>query len=277
MRVDSSALRQPPAPMGEPGTPTIMEPEATLPAMGGLYQVATTKTTCGDPQQPVELQSVVYANEAGGRFIVVYHDGQPRKYLLDMNGDSLIEQEYWDPDADGSFEGARSTRYAIPSFLFPRTVEQALLAGDTVPPDSAILALYADTLRGPFRFAAALRPPPTDSAASPEIATATAVPALPTGAPIAADTTPVDSAWLALYSDTAAGPFPFARGRPTAAADPTAGAVAPAGLAAGDTTGPGAAVDTAAAAPAPSTPRRTGPRILGTPVEYPPGSRPPPD
>lgn len=293
VRVDSSALRQPPALMGEPGVPTITEPEAPLPAMGGLYQVSTTVASCGDPQQPVELQSVVYANEAGGRFIVVYNDGQPRKYLIDVNGDSIVEQELWDPDADGAFEGARTTRYSIPAFLFPRATEQALLAADTVPPDSAFLALYRDTARGPFRFAAALRPQPADSGAPPAVAASppgSPPPALPTGAAIPADTTPVDSAWLALYRDTAAGPFRFARGRPPppAAADSgtatsiaagvisgtTTTAATPAGVAAGDTTGAGVE-DTAAAAPPP--PRRTGPRILGTPVEYPPGTRPPPD
>lgn len=271
VRVDSSALRVPPPLMGEPGTPVIIEPETELPEMSGLYQTATTETQCGDPQQPVDLQSVVYTNDAGGRFLVVYHDGAPRKYLLDMNGDSIVERELWDPDADGAFEASRSTRYSIPGFLFPRSADQARLAADTVPPDSAFLALYADTLRGPFRFAAALRPQPLagDTAGVPTVAVRGPVrPAasatLPAGAPIAADTTPADPAWLQLYGDTAAGPFRFARGVQERA-DSIARAVA---------TGDTAAADTAAAEPAP--PRRTGPRILGTPVEYPPGTRPPP-
>lgn len=268
LHVDSSTLRQPAPLMGEAGVPVLSELEAQRPEMSGLYQSATTETQCGDPQQPVPLQSVVYTNDAGGRFLVVYHDGAPRKYLFDMNGDSIVEREMWDPDADGSFEASRTTRYSIPAFLFPSSADHVLLAADTVPPDSAFLALYADTLSGPFRFAAALRPPSpgSDTVAGPAVAVARPQPSatLPTGAPIPADTTPADAAWLQLYGDTAAGPFRFAD-RERQRADSVARAVA---------TGDTATADTAVAEPAP--PRRTGPRILGTPVEYPPGSRPPP-
>lgn len=269
VRVDSTVLRVPPGTMGEPGEQVLEEPATELPPLDALYQVAITDATCGDPQQPVELQSVLYVDDAGGRFIVLYHEGAPRKYLIDMNADSMVEREVWDPDGDGAFEAARSIRYAIPAFLFPRRVEQPRLVGDTTPPDPAFLALYADTLRGPFRFHEARQATQVaarDSAAvgvrdTAAVATA-ARPPMPAGAPIAGDTTPPDPAWLQLYGDTAAGPFRFAR-RQQQVADSIAAAIARGDTASADTT--------------PARPRRTGPRILGTPVEYPPGSRRPPE
>jgi len=281
VRVDSTFLRVPTAVMGEPGPPVLEEPAVELPPLDALYQVAKTEATCGDPQQPVQLQSVIYENDAGGRFVVVYHDGAPRKYLLDLDADSIVEREAWDPDGDGNFEATRTTRYAIPGFLFPRRVEIPALAADTTPPDPAFLALYSDTAQGPFRFyaaeqqrvaAAQAQPagatrvtgmPGVESGASSRaigpVATPGAAPrgiAMPTGAPITADTTPPDPAFLVLYSDTAAGPFRFAR-REQQVRDSIAEAIA---------TG-----DTATTAP----PRRRGPRILGTPIEYPPGTQPP--
>ncbi len=271
VRVDSTVLRVPPGVMGEPGEQILEEPATDLPPLDALYQVAITDASCGDPQQPVELQSVLYEDEAGGRFIVLYHEGAPRKYLIDLNADSMVEREVWDPDGDGAFEAQRAIRYAIPAFLFPREAEQPRLVGDTTPPDPAFLALYADTLRGPFRFYQARQAPPVaarDSAAgvardtSAAVATAARPPAMPAGAPIAADTTSPDPGWLQLYADTAAGPFRFAQ-RQRQVADSIAAAVARGDTADADTT--------------PARPRRTGPRILGTPVEYPPGSRPPPE
>lgn len=277
VRVDSTLLRVPTAVMGEFGPPILEEPAVELPPLDALYQIAKTDATCGDPQQPVQLQSVIYENEGGGRFLVVYHEGAPRKYLLDLNADSIVEREVWDPDGDGNFEATRTTRYAIPGFLFPRRVEIPALAADTVPPDPAFLALYADTARGPFRFyaaeqqriAAAQAPPAgmpgvasgaTSRASGPAATAGAATPgvAIPAGAPIAADTTPPDPAFLVLYSDTAAGPFRFAR-REQQVRDSIADAIARG--------------DTATEPPPPR--RRTGPRILGTPVEYPPGTRPP--
>lgn len=270
VRVDSTLLRVPPAVMGEPGPPTLEEPAIELPPLDALYQLAMTEATCGDPQQPVQLQSVVYQSDDGGRFIVLYHEGAPRKYLIDMNADSIVEREVWDPDGDGSFEATRTTRYAIPGFLFPRRVETPALAADTVPPDPAFLALYADTARGPFRFfmaqqqrlAAAQRPPSrTEPQATPGAAPSSPV-AMPAGAPIPGDTTPPSPAFLSLYADTAAGPFRFARSEQQVD-DSVAAAIA-----SGDTA-------SADSAEAPARPRQTGPRILGTPIEYPPGTRPP--
>lgn len=276
VRVPPEALRQTPAVMGESSMPLIIEPKAPMPDLGSLYQTSTVDAMCGDPQQPVQLQSVAYTNDAGARFVVLYHDGAPRKYLFDMNGDSIVDREMWDPDGDGDFEAERSTRYAIPAFLFPRDAENMYVAGDSLPPDSAFLALFRDTARGPFRFADARRAPlPTDSAIVGDSVPG-AAPGVPGAAPVApraglavaSDTMPVDSAWLRLYRDTAAGPFRFAR-RAQQRADSLA-AMAAQGV---DTTT--LAADTAEAE-SEAAPRQTGPRLLGTPVEY-PGGRPPPE
>lgn len=272
VRVDSSLLRVPPAMMGEPGPQVLEEPAIELPPLDALYQLAMTDATCGDPQQPVHLQSVVYEDDAGGRFIVVYHEGAPRKYLFDMNADSIVEREVWDPDGDGSFEATRTTRYAIPGFLFPRRVEMPALAADTTTPDPAFLALYGDTARGPFRFyqaqqqrLAAAQMAQTRQQATPGAAGPSPGVAMPTDAPIPGDTVPPDPDFLELYADTAAGPFRFAQ-REQQASDSVAAAVAQ-----GDT----ATEDADSAEAEPVAPRRTGPRILGTPVEYPPNTDPP--
>lgn len=283
VRVDPSLLNVPPAAMGEPGPPELQEPAIELPPLDALYQMAMTEATCGDPQQPVRLQSVVYQGNDGGRFIVVYHEGAPRKYLMDMNADSIVEREIWDPDGDGAFEATRTTRYPIPEFLFPRRVEVPVLAADTVPPDSAFLALYADTARGPFRFYAAQQGQLAAARRAPAAGVASQGVTIPAGEPIPGDSTPPDSAFLALYADTLAGPFRFAglRRQPAAPAQPPITSDAPAEPApdAGTEQAPAAEPEEDAAAqaerPQPTRAQRPGPRVLGTPIEYPPGTRPP--
>src|SRR5690606_24345883 len=89
---------------------------------------AMTEATCGDPQQPVRLQSVVYQGNDGGRFIVVYHEGAPRKYLKDMNADSIVEREMWGHDGDGACEATRTTLYTIQESL---VVRRSAAAGAT--------------------------------------------------------------------------------------------------------------------------------------------------
>ncbi len=50
---------------------------------------------------------------------MIDHGGVPRKYLFDLDRDSIIELEMWDPDGDGEFETRRQARLPIPAFLLP--------------------------------------------------------------------------------------------------------------------------------------------------------------
>jgi hypothetical protein len=62
---------------------------------------------------------VLWETATGGRLFVVSYGGAARKYLYDLDRDSIIELEIWDPDSDGRFEASRPTRMYIPEFLMP--------------------------------------------------------------------------------------------------------------------------------------------------------------
>jgi len=101
-----------PVEMREPGLP--------LPAFEWLQYEGSRRGFCGEPEEPLELLTTVWTTPSGGRFFVLHYGGAPRKYLFDLNRDSIIELEMWDPDADGRFEARRAARLAIPPFLLPR-------------------------------------------------------------------------------------------------------------------------------------------------------------
>jgi hypothetical protein len=177
------------------------EPEFPSPAAGPLRQVGSRSTQCGDAGSNVALNSVLWETPEGGRFFVVHHGTRPRKYLFDLNRDSIIEFEMWDPDRDGKFEAARAARMLIPEFLMPARAVLATL--DSVTPDSMVVAaaasdtaarampvpeldfefpatLFRDTASGPFRFWRALQ---SARAAAPQPETARVVPARPAPPP----------------------------------------------------------------------------------------------
>jgi len=250
VRLPQELLDYTPAPMPPTFRTVIEEPEAQAPELGALVNAGTRTALCGDPQSAIELYTVLWKTTAGGRMYVIYVDGAPRKHLYDLNDDGVVELETWDGDGDSRFESRREARFQVPEFLLPLPPrDPSMLAPDSVPPDSAFLAVFHDVAAGPRRFALQAR---TDSVRA---AADTMVRAL------AQDTTPVaapDPAWLQLFHETGAGPFRFTR-RPAAPVVPD---TAVADTVARDTT------------PAPRAPQRPrGPRPLGTPV---PGYPPPP-
>jgi hypothetical protein len=204
--LDPQQLDVTPAAM-PPTYPTVFqEPEVEAPELGPLLYRGSRTAWCGDPEQPMELFAVSWATAGGSRFYVIHVRGQPRKHLYDINGDGVIDLETWDIDGDGRFEARRQARFPVPEFLIPLPVQRAdLLLPDTVPPDSAWLALFHNVGAGPLRFALDARTaarPSRDPAVASEVA-ATMEP-LP----------PPDSAWLRLFLDTGAGPFRFTRRAP---------------------------------------------------------------
>lgn len=271
VELDAGLLRTESAPMPPSFTTEFARHQAELPELPPLRAYGTRTAHCGDPEEPIELYTVTWETDAGGRFHVVYVHGEPRKHLYDLNGDSIIELETWDVDSDGRMEARREARFAVPEFLLPEPPRHArMVQPDTVRPDSAWLALFHNADAGPWRF---IRPPRTDTAAADTLAagadtlaagTDTVTVAGPFGPISPADTAgvrPPTPEWLELFEDTAAGPFRFSR-----RAQPADTTGAPADTAAADTT----AADTAAPPPQPR-PRRRAP--LGTPVPYPPPGR----
>jgi hypothetical protein len=106
--------------------------------LGTLRRVGTRTTYCGDPGSALQITDVLWETAAGGRVFVVYHGGAARKYLFDLNRDSIIEQEMWDPDSDGKFEAVRPAHMPIPEFLMPARAPRTALATvtDTISSDS---------------------------------------------------------------------------------------------------------------------------------------------
>ncbi len=153
LQVDPADLRRAPPPR-IPSFPAIFrEPEAPHPETGELVQVGDRTANCGEPDRPVEVQSVVWRTAPGGTMIVVYYAGAPRRQLFDLDADGMIETEMWDPDADGRFEALRPARLPIPAFLLPpATAPDAVASLDTLPTDSVWRALLDDTTLGPLRF-----------------------------------------------------------------------------------------------------------------------------
>jgi hypothetical protein len=250
--LDPQQLDVTPAAM-PPTFPTLIhDQEVEAPDLGPLLYRGSRTAWCGDPEQPMELFAVSWQTAGNARLYVIHVRGQPRKHLYDLNGDGIIELETWDIDGDGRFEARRQARFPVPEFLIPLPVQRAeLLLPDTVPPDSAWLALFHNAGAGPFRFALDARTaarPIRDPAVAGE--TAAAMEPLP----------PPDPAWLQLFLDAGAGPFRFTRRAP---AEPPPGIARDTSLVAEpDTLAP---PDTAAPAPRPAPP----PRPLGTPVPVP--------
>ena len=150
---------------------TVYRPRAPRPTMNALRAIGARTTHCGDPGSAMELLSSLYETAERGRFFVIDYGGAPRKYLFDLDRDSIIELEMWDVDNDGVFESSRPARLTIPEFLLPpRPIVVA--RRDSVPGDS----IRADSAR----LAGGI---PGDSAAPPAVTTPgpPAAPAAPTG------------------------------------------------------------------------------------------------
>jgi hypothetical protein len=192
----------------------ITKPEAPQPELGALTYVGARLSGCGDPSQPVDLHTALWETAGGGRFFVLYHGGAPRKYLYDLNRDSIIELEMWDADGNGKFEARRAARITIPGFLMPLPKPRAdsvaaagALGADTMPLDSAWLRTFHDTAGGPLRFGAPRRAAPRATTPSP--AQPQPQPGPITRSPVVPGR--VDSAALTIFNASEAGPLRFQR------------------------------------------------------------------
>lgn len=180
VRLDTTVLR-PDLPSQPPSFPMQTDLATASPDLGLLTYGGSRRSRCGEPEDPMELLSTVWETPDGGRFIALDYGGKVRKHLFDLNADSIIERESWDPDGDGVFEATRRAQLPIPAFLLPETAARYDMARlDTLPPDSLErLNPYRRAMPGPGRLtlssdsaaAAAARPrlPPPDSLPRPVI------------------------------------------------------------------------------------------------------------
>jgi len=145
LQLDSALLHREPAATPPEFPVTLTEPAAALPELGSLVRGGFRDVECGDPLQPIALQSVLWLTASGGRFFVLYHRGVPRKYLFDLNADDVVELELWDPDGDGDLEARRPARFALPDYLMPPSIEPE--GADSVPvPEAPTATTGADTV-----------------------------------------------------------------------------------------------------------------------------------
>ena len=218
IQLDPELVKRSPAPDPPIFATEVVKPEAARPPMSEIHFVGSRSTWCGDPGLPMEIFDALWETEEGGRFFVLYNGGVPRKYLFDLNRDSIVELEMWDQDADGKFESRRSARMAIPAFLMPYPQEALNVMSaadslaqklDTVQATPEWIALFNDTAAGVLRFSAP-RPRP-DTAASAPVDTAATPGTLPPPAPPAATVPPATPEFIDLFNNTEAGPLRFYR------------------------------------------------------------------
>jgi hypothetical protein len=146
VHIDPALLHRTASPQ-PPIFPTeFKKPAQPLPVFEALRIVGHRRANCGDPEQPMEIISHEWDTPDGGRFFVLDYGGKPRKYLFDLNRDSIIEMEMWDSDGDGRFDARRTARFPIPPFLLPLSTFKPLDARvfASLKPDSlARLSVFA--------------------------------------------------------------------------------------------------------------------------------------
>jgi len=252
VQVDPNLVKREPAPAPPVFETQVFNPEAPRPELGKLKFIGSRSSWCGDPGQPVEIRDALYETVDGGRFFMLYDAQKPRKYLYDLNRDSIIELEVWDQDNDGKFESRRAARLAIPAFLMPyREAETDSLAADsaamkvdTVPSTPEWLRTFYDTTAGPLRFAPAAAKDSTNARP------AVSAPGTPEAPPVRQPplTVPdtilktIDPAKVRLFNNSADGPLRFYYEQHPAEAPKPKPQAAP-------------------------RPRQRGPKLLGVPVE----------
>lgn len=130
------------------------DPEAPRPPISTLEYVGSRQALCGDSQDPLEILSTLWETPGGGRFFVLDYGGAPRKYLFDLNRDSIIELEMWDAGGNGRFNARRPAQLPIPSFLMPLTERARTAPLLATLPEDQLLALdrYGAVLAEPYRF-----------------------------------------------------------------------------------------------------------------------------
>lgn len=129
-------------------------PRAPFPNISALTYVGSRRARCGDPQDPMEILTTLWETPEGGRFFVLDYGGAPRKYLFDLDRDSIIELEMWDGTGSGQFDARRQARLPIPGFLIPERAPVPVYAfgGEVPTEDLYALDRFARARTSPYRF-----------------------------------------------------------------------------------------------------------------------------
>lgn len=119
-------------PEPRPSFPVLLDSALATPEVGELRVAGRGFWPCGDPQDPMELETTLWLTAAGGQVIALGHNGTIRKRLYDLDADGVIERESWDPDSDGVLEATRQARLPTPEFLLRvQPVDPGEEAGET--------------------------------------------------------------------------------------------------------------------------------------------------
>lgn len=156
VQLDPALLRQEVQPAPPVFPTSYSRPRAPLPPLSALSYVGSRRARCGDPQDPMEILSTLWETPEGGRLFVLDYGGAPRKYLFDLNRDSIIELEMWDATGSGQFDARRQARLPIPSFLMP-PVARPTVPDDKTPEELLALDRYSRALTSRYQFRT--RPP----------------------------------------------------------------------------------------------------------------------
>ena len=150
-------------------------PNAPRPAMGVLVEGGTRYADCGPPGDPMRIFSALWITPAGGRMISIHYGGQPRKEYYDLNRDSIIELEMWDPDGDGDMEAWRTLRVPIPEYMLPEDPITVAAARRASADSAAAAAALAATAAADSLALAMAATPATTTPMTPGVPPATGV------------------------------------------------------------------------------------------------------
>jgi|GEM_PF-532084 len=162
IQLDPTLLKQEVQPPPPVFPTSYSRPRAPFPPLSALNYVGSRRARCGDPQDPMEILSTLWETPEGGRLFVLDYGGAPRKYLFDLDRDSIIELEMWDATGSGYFDARRQARLPIPSFLMPPVARPAYtppVLDDKSPEELLALDRYSRALSSPYRFKT--EPPPS--------------------------------------------------------------------------------------------------------------------
>ncbi|HKJ91579.1 MAG TPA: hypothetical protein VJ957_00360 [Longimicrobiales bacterium] len=134
LRIDPRSL---PRDTAAPLTAVEQPRPVALPEPSTLRPVGSRTLACGEPDAPVTIRSTLWQTPDGGRVFTLDYAHVTRKWLYDLNRDSIIEWEASNTGA-GRSRLLRAVRFPIPDALMPVTTPpKADSAAARPPPDTS--------------------------------------------------------------------------------------------------------------------------------------------